>query len=67
MLFAPFLLVYVIVFFVALAFLFVLVEIHVINYAFQAIGLPPELAFLALLVSLLGSYVNIPVGRIEGG
>ena len=67
MLFAPFLFIYVILFFAALAFLFVLAEIHVITYVFGAIGLPPELAFLALLVSLIGSYVNIPITEIEGG
>ena len=47
-----------------LAFFFVLVEIHVINYAFMALGLPPEMAFAALLASLIGSYINIPVARV---
>ena len=64
MLFAPFLAFYAILFFFALAFFFILVEIHVINYAFQAIGLPPELAFMALLAALIGSYINIPITRI---
>ena len=67
MIFGPFLFVYVILFFAVLAFLFVLVEIHVINYAFTLAGLPPELAFLALLGSLIGSYINLPVARIRGG
>jgi len=65
--FAPFFLFYAIVFFLILAFCFVLVEIHVINYAFVMIGLPPELAFTALLVSLIGSYINIPVTRVATG
>jgi len=65
--FGPFLFIYVVLFFVVLAFLFALVEIHVINYAFTLAGLPPELAFLALLASLIGSYVNIPVVRLHGG
>ena len=64
MFFAPFLAFYAIVFFFLLAFFFVLVEIHIINYAFAMIGLPPELAFAALLASLIGSYVNIPIARI---
>jgi uncharacterized membrane protein len=63
--FGPFLFVYVVIFFVVLAFLFALVEIHVINYAFTLAGLPPELAFLALLGSLIGSYINIPVTRLH--
>jgi uncharacterized membrane protein len=62
---APFLALYAIVFFVVLAFLFVLLEINVISYAFAAIGLPPEMAFAALLVSLIGSYFNIPIARVE--
>ncbi len=67
MFFAPFLAFYTIVFFLVLAFLFILLEIHVINYAFVTIGLPPELAFGALLMSLIGSYVNIPITRVATG
>ncbi|HVN64343.1 MAG TPA: DUF1614 domain-containing protein, partial [Candidatus Binataceae bacterium] len=67
MFFAPFLAFYAAVFFFILLFFFVLLEIHVITFAFQAIGLPPELAFLALLASLIGSYINIPIKRIECG
>jgi uncharacterized membrane protein len=65
--FAPFLFFYAILFFFILAFFFVLLEIHVINYAFVALGLPPELAFVALLVSLIGSYINIPITRVASG
>ncbi len=67
MFFAPFLALYAIVFFFVLAFFFILVEIHVINYAFVSLGLPPELAFTALLVSLIGSYLNIPITRVAAG
>jgi uncharacterized membrane protein len=63
--FAPFLFLYVLVFFLGLAFLFALIEVGIINYVFEALGLPPELAFAALLVSLLGSYFNIPIARIQ--
>jgi len=65
--FAPFLAFYAIVFFLVLAFFFILLEIHVISYAFVTIGLPPELAFTALLVSLVGSYINIPITRVANG
>jgi uncharacterized membrane protein len=64
---APFLILYALVFFFLLAFLFVLVEIGVIRYAFDTIGLPPELALLALFASLIGSYINIPIAKISGG
>jgi uncharacterized membrane protein len=67
MFFGPFVILYALIFFVILAFLFALVEIGVIHYAFAMIGLPPELAFLALFASLLGSYINIPITRIESG
>ena len=67
MFFAPFLAFYAVVFFFILAFFFILVEIHVINYAFVSLGLPPELAFTALLVSLVGSYINIPITRVAAG
>jgi uncharacterized membrane protein len=66
MIFGPFLFIYVFLAFVILAFLFALIEIHVINYAFTLAGLPPQLAFIALLASLIGSYINIPIKRLEG-
>jgi uncharacterized membrane protein len=65
--FGPFLFIYVFIAVLIVAFLFALIEIHVINYAFTLAGLPPQLAFVALLVSLFGSYINIPVKRLEGG
>jgi uncharacterized membrane protein len=65
--FAPFLAFYAIVFFLVLAFFFILLEIHVISYAFVTLGLSPEMAFTALLVSLFGSYINIPITRVAGG
>src|SRR5215471_1320849 len=67
MFFAPFLFLYALLFFFGLAFLFALIQIGIINYVFQALGLPPQLAFLALLVSLVGSYINIPITRIASG
>lgn len=67
MFFGPFLALYGILFFLLLGFIFVLLEIGVIHYAFQMVGLPPELAFLALFASLIGSYINIPIRRIADG
>lgn len=67
MFFAPFLFLYAIIFFVVLALVFGLLELGAINYAFNALGLPPHAAFWALIVSLLGSYINIPISRIESG
>lgn len=67
MIFAPFVFIYAVIFLLGLAFLFVLIEIHVIDYVFVALGLPPHLAFIALLVSFVGSYFNIPITQVEGG
>ena len=66
-LFPPFVFIYVIILFAGLLFVFTLIEINLISYVFVTIGLPPGLAFLALLVSLVGSYVNIPISQVEGG
>jgi uncharacterized membrane protein len=65
MIFAPFLFIYAIFFFFVLVFLFALIQVGLIHYAFEQIGLPPGGAFVALMASLLGSYVNIPLTRIE--
>jgi uncharacterized membrane protein len=59
--------------FLLLAFVFVLIQIGVISYVFEKVGIAPQYMFLLLLASLLGSYVNIPVKRfveekvVEGG
>jgi len=65
--FGPFLFLYALLFFFGLAVLFALIQIGLINYVFQALGLPPHLAFLALLVSLIGSYFNIPITKVASG
>jgi len=65
--FAPFIILYAIIFFLILGFLFVLLEIGVMKHAFLMVGLPPEIAFLALFVSLIGSYINIPLTKIASG
>lgn len=67
MFFAPLLFVWILVLFFGLAFLFGLIQIGVITCAFQQIGLPPQMAFTALLASLIGSFFNIPITRIESG
>ncbi|HZP46779.1 MAG TPA: DUF1614 domain-containing protein [Candidatus Binataceae bacterium] len=67
MFFSPFLILYAFLFLLLLGFIFVLLEIGIIHYAFGALGLPPELAFLALFASLLGSYINIPIATVDGG
>lgn len=49
----------------ALAAIFFLVSIDLIGLAFRKLGFPPEYSVLLLFLSLLGSYVNIPVSEIK--
>lgn len=55
-------------FIVALAFLFfivvAMVELGLLKYAYERMGVPPRYVFAVLLLSLLGSAVNIPVAEL---
>ena len=67
MFFAPFLFIYLLICLAFLAALFFLIQIQLISYTFQVLGLSPRVALLVLLVSLIGSYINIPLYTIESG
>ena len=41
-----------------------LLEIGILSSAYRRLGLPPRVAMLVLLASLVGSYLNIPVARL---
>jgi uncharacterized membrane protein len=58
----PFLLILLFLF----AFLIVLIEIGVLGYAYQRIGVERRYVFSLLFLSFLGSYVNIPVAELPG-
>lgn len=45
-------------------FLLALIEVGVLSYAYQRIGIDSRYIFALLLLSLLGSYINIPVYRL---
>lgn len=49
-----------------LVVLVALVEVRAIEYAYARIGVEPRYMFLILLLTLLGSYVNIPLWRFRG-
>jgi uncharacterized membrane protein len=55
-------------FFVMLAAIFIfvviLVELHILSYAYARMGIHPRYIFLIMLVSLLGSYINIPIAHL---
>lgn len=43
-----------------------LVELHVLRYAYERVGISRRYVYALLLLSLLGSYVNIPVAELPG-
>ena len=57
-------------FFLLLAILLAVVvfvlQIGILGYAYEKIGIRRRTAYLILLLSLLGSYINIPVAEISG-
>ncbi|HDN98157.1 MAG TPA: DUF1614 domain-containing protein [bacterium] len=61
MIFLPFSLLLLLLLIILLPFLFFIIHIEIIKIALSKIGIPPTLAFLILLASLIGSMINIPV------
>jgi len=49
-----------------LALLIVLVEIRVLAYAYRKIGVRPRYVFAVMILTLLGSQVNIPLYSVPG-
>jgi uncharacterized membrane protein len=52
---------------VALVVVVVAVELGAIGYAYERIGIPPRHVFALLLLSLLGSHVNVPLVKLPAG
>jgi uncharacterized membrane protein len=55
---------FVLLMFLLFGVLLALVQLGIIEYAYSKIGIQPRWIFLFLILSLLGSYVNIPVAEI---
>ena len=47
-------------------FLFILIQVGVLRYAYLRLGVSSGVAFLLLFASLAGSYINIPVLELPG-
>jgi uncharacterized membrane protein len=62
--FFPLPLPFLLIFFLLLGFLIVLVQIGILEYAYEKMGIHRRQVFVLLLLSLLGSYVNIPVAQL---
>ena len=54
----------IILYFFILFFFFLMAQLNVIGAVFAKIGIPSQYVFLALLLSLVGSFINIPIKRI---
>ena len=67
MVFAPFFFIYLLICLGFVIGLLLLLQMQLISSAFLILGLSPRLAILALLLSLIGSYVNIPLYTVESG
>jgi uncharacterized membrane protein len=67
MFFLPLMLVYFLLFLFLLFFLFILIQIGIISVAFQKLGIPPQHLFTLLFLSLMGSFINIPIARFKEG
>ena len=65
MFFSPLMLFMMFAFMAGLVLLFLVVQIGVISYAFEKVGVPPSALFSLLLLSWLGSWVNIPLTRLS--
>ncbi|MGQ9919987.1 MAG: DUF1614 domain-containing protein [Desulfobacca sp.] len=67
MFFPPLVMFILALFFLLTIFLFAFLQVGVIGMAFAKLGLPPGSLFGILMATLLGSFVNIPIGELEGG
>jgi len=59
--YVPLALPFFLLFFALFLFLVVLIQLHVLHYAYAKLGLSSGAALLLLLASLIGSYFNIPL------
>jgi uncharacterized membrane protein len=65
--FFPLTALFIVAFFLFLVFLFIFIQVGLIGYAYERLGISAHFIFPLLLLSLLGSSINIPVTQISGG
>ena len=66
MFFLPVVLWYIIAYFLLAGGLFFLVQAGYVTLAFGKLGIPSDAVFILLLLTLIGSAINIPLKRIPG-
>ena len=64
MVYNPITLIFIPILFFSVMFFVVMVQINLVTLAFAEIGIPNDFIFIALLASLLGGFINIPVKKI---
>jgi uncharacterized membrane protein len=65
--FFPLTALFIVAFFLFLVFLFIFIQVGLIGYAYERLGISAHFIFPLLLLSLLGSAINIPVTQISSG
>jgi len=60
----PLALPFILIFLLLLLFVFTLLQIRVLEYAYEKIGINPRYIFSLLFFPLMGSCVNIPVAKL---
>lgn len=50
--------------FLFFALVVLLIELHIVRFVYESVGVSPRLLFSLLLLSFLGSYINIPVAQL---
>lgn len=48
----------------AIVAVFIFMQIHLLRYAYERMGIPLKYFYLLLIASLIGSYINIPVASL---
>src|SRR5882724_5229362 len=66
MLYIPIALVFFLAFWFLFALLVALIQIGILQYVFESMGVSRRYLLALLLFSLLGSYVNIPIAHLPG-
>ncbi len=65
MFYLPIIFIFFFFYLILLFFLFFIIQIGIIQFAFERIGVPPEYVFSLLFLTLVGSMINIPIKRIQ--
>jgi uncharacterized membrane protein len=67
MFYGPITLIFFLAFWFLLALLVALIQIGILQYVFESMGISRRYLLALLLLCLLGSYVNIPIAQFPGG